>query len=213
MELFWPLIDWFNPKAQKHSFVISVLSSHWLILHKKDYYFWPLIFNPMAQKHSFVISFSFLVGQLLSSSLFSIQNSPPQSLSSPLQSANTHEIKIHITPIRSSSPPIRMAPSPPWCLLRESSSVLLLRPPSPWSLVLWFGGEDEGVKGDDVMKKEEEDAAEVARRWQRKKTRRRRWWYWRTRHGGRSRCGSEKGVLSLRHEARGGQARRRGSNT
>ena len=65
MELFWPLIDhWFNPKAQKHSFVISVLSSHWLILHKKDYHFWPLIFNPMAQKHSFVIS-----------SLFSLANS------------------------------------------------------------------------------------------------------------------------------------------
>ena len=35
MELFWSLIDWFNPKAQKHSFVISVLSSHWLIFTRR----------------------------------------------------------------------------------------------------------------------------------------------------------------------------------
>ncbi|KAL0734264.1 hypothetical protein Bca4012_010474 [Brassica carinata] len=66
----------------------------------------------MVHKHSFVISFSFLIGQLLSSSLFSTENLPPQSLSSPHQSANTQEIQIHITPIRSSSPLIRMAPSP-----------------------------------------------------------------------------------------------------
>lgn len=96
------------------------------------------------------------------------------SLSFPHQSANTQEIQIHITPIRSSSPPIRMAPSPPWPFLREASSVLLLRPPSPRSLVLRFGDEDESVKGDDVMKKE--DTAEVVRRWQRKKTMQWRWW-------------------------------------
>lgn len=156
MELFWPLIDWFNPKAQKHSFVISVLSSHWLILHKKDYYFWPLIFNPMAQKHSFVISL-FPHWTTLISSLFSIENSPPQSLSSPLQSANTH---YSYTLILSSYP--------------DGSFSSLT--PTLWSLVLWFSGDDEGVKGDDIMKKEEEDAAEVVRRWQRKKTRRRRWW-------------------------------------
>ena len=33
----------------------------------------------MVHKHSFMISFSFLTGQLLSSSFFSIENSPPQS--------------------------------------------------------------------------------------------------------------------------------------
>ncbi|KAF3538471.1 hypothetical protein F2Q69_00020978 [Brassica cretica] len=48
------------------------------------------------------------------------KNSPPQSLSSPLQSANTHEIQIHITPIRSSSPPIRMV-----LLLPDAYSVKL----------------------------------------------------------------------------------------
>ena len=170
MELFWPLIDWFNPKAQKHSFVISVLSSHWLILHKKDYHFWPLIFNPMAQKHSFVISFSFLVGQLLSSSLFSIQNSPPQSLSSPLQSANTHEIQIHITPIRSSSPPIRMV-----LLLPDAYSVKLP--------LCYSSGRCEASSSGSVakMKAWKETTSwrrkkKMQRRWQRKKTMRRRWW-------------------------------------